>query len=764
LARTAVLVALAGLLVSVSWLRVERGPVPFEELAEVLALALLPIVAAAPGSRRLVVLGLATIAALVALGRVFGVPVTNARPRSGHDFFGPVLGSFKDGTLGFFDTELPFARGELPLMHAVVLLAIFGFSAGAGSLLAARRPVAAVLVLAVAIAWPATIVPGPRPLVIGALGLSALLAILFLVREGARPVRGVLHGAAVALVLVAAALVASTSDAVAKGAFLGWQSWDPYDRPEPPVGVRYVWGSHYRGIAFPEKETVVLRVRTPSGKRSLYWRATTLDDYTGSGWVESLDLSPPEEADEIDAAGRDPLSPRRARNEDNWVRQDVTVEALRDNHLSGAAQPMRWRPPEDSAVRLSRGETAVLPRSLRQDQRYTVWSYVPQARPSQLAKAGTDYPEQIERHLEVVQTIDVPPFGVSGREALMAVFFDQFADDYLMSVHRPLYEQAVQVVGEARTPYAAAVALEAWFRTQGGFAYDEQPPPPAGIEPALVAFLDHRQGYCQHYAGAMALMLRFLGIPARVAAGFTSGTYDEVKREWTVTDHQAHTWVEVYFPGWGWLPFDPTPGRGQLGGAYSPYSSSFNIGDAIRDRDTLGGSATLEALRRQLEGRPGLENPGGLANPGRGGGATTVVRENAPSLLALVALVLGAAFLAVASLKIVRRRMRFASRDPRALAAACRRDLVGFLADQGIDLPESATLADLGRVLEHDYAIETLAFVRTATVARFGPPGEAESAVRRARRELRRIQRQLSGQLGFVSRVRGLVSLRSLAV
>jgi hypothetical protein len=763
LARTVVLVVLAALLVSTSWLRLESGPVPFEELAEMLALALLPIVAAAVGSRRLVVLALGAIAALVALGRVFGVPVTNARPRGDQEFFGPVLGSFKDGALAFFDTELPFARGEFPLMHAVVLLAVFGFFAGAGSLLAARRPVAAVLALAVAVAWPATIVPGPRPLLIGAVGLAAVLAILFLVREGARPLRGVLNGAAVALVLVAAALAASTSEAVAKGAFLGWQSWDPYDRPEPPVGVRYVWSSHYRGIRFPEKETVVLRVRTPGGKRSLYWRATTLDDYTGSGWLESLELSPPEEGDEIDAAGRDPLSVRRARNEDDWVRQDVTVEALRDNHLSGAAQPMRWRPPEGSPLQLSRGETAVLPRSLRQDQRYTVWSYVPQARPSQLAKAGTEYPDEIERYLEVVQTINVPRFAASGRDALMAVFFDQFADDYLVSVHRPLYEQAVQVVGEARTPYAATVALEAWFRTQGGFAYDEQPPTPTGIEPALVAFLDHKRGYCQQYAGTMALMLRFLGIPARVAAGFTSGTYDEVKHEWTVTDHQAHTWVEVYFPGWGWLPFDPTPGRGQLGGAYSPYSSSFNIGDAIRDRNTLGGSATLEALRRQLEARPGLETPGGLSGPG-GGGATTVVRENAPSLLALVALVLGVAFLAVATLKIVRRKLRFASRDPRELAAACRRDLVGFLADQGIDLPESATLAELGRTIERDYAIETRDFVRTATVARFGPPGEAGTALRRARRELRRIRRELSAQLGLVSRARGLVSLRSLAV
>ena len=61
----------------------------------------------------------------------------------------------------------------------------------------------------------------------------------------------------------------------------------------------------------------------------------------------------------------------------------------------------------------------------------------------------------------------------------------------------------------------------------------------------------------------MALMLRMLGVPARVAAGFTSGEYDKGTGEWVVTDHNAHAWVEVWFPGFGWLPFDPTPGRGQ---------------------------------------------------------------------------------------------------------------------------------------------------------------------------------------------------------
>ena len=86
-----------------------------------------------------------------------------------------------------------------------------------------------------------------------------------------------------------------------------------------------------------------------------------------------------------------------------------------------------------------------------------------------------------------------------------------------------------------------------------------------------------RLGYCQHYAGAMAVMLRLLGVPARVAVGFTAGTWKG--GVWTVTDHQGHAWVEAWFDGFGWLAFDPTPGRGTLSAVYTLASDS---ADAVR--------------------------------------------------------------------------------------------------------------------------------------------------------------------------------------
>ena len=93
-----------------------------------------------------------------------------------------------------------------------------------------------------------------------------------------------------------------------------------------------------------------------------------------------------------------------------------------------------------------------------------------------------------------------------------------------------------------------------------GFTYDEVPPPPRQGRAPLDAFLfDSKAGYCQHFSGAMALLLRMGGIPARVVTGFSPGGYSKRKQAWIVRDTDAHSWVEVWFDAWGWVTFDPTP-------------------------------------------------------------------------------------------------------------------------------------------------------------------------------------------------------------
>jgi hypothetical protein len=90
-----------------------------------------------------------------------------------------------------------------------------------------------------------------------------------------------------------------------------------------------------------------------------------------------------------------------------------------------------------------------------------------------------------------------------------------------------------------------------------GYTYNQKPPLNAY---PLVDFLFHKKlGYCQQFSGAMALLLRMGGLPARVAAGFTSGTRNGTSHQWIVSDIDAHAWVEVWFPHYGWVRFDPTP-------------------------------------------------------------------------------------------------------------------------------------------------------------------------------------------------------------
>ncbi len=439
------------------------------------------------------------------------------------------------------------------------------------------------------------------------------------------------------------------------------------------------------------------------------------------------------------------------------------VEALADTHLIAAAQPMRVEFDEPLATRYASGGVVLVPGGLEYQQSYVVRSYVPRVEPEVLAELSARYPAEIGRFLEVIPDVRFPAFGVPARDQLVEQLFRERSFDSLLAEYEPLYEQARQVIEGADRPYVAVAALEAWFRSEGGFVYDETPPP-YGSDPPLVTFvLDHKAGYCQQFAGAMALMLRLLGIPARVAAGFTSGEYDDRRHEWVVTDHNAHTWVEVWFPEYGWLPFDPTPGRGTLAGSYSTSSATFGQGPNFPR--VLGQSGVPpQTLARLLQQRLEGSNTGGASGPGVAVATPEKDGGNALAITGLVFLVLGCALGLLLLVKEIRRRLRFAGRDPRHVASACRRDLEGFLADQRVTFAPSATLEDVGAFVEKRYRVNTDAFVQATQDARFGAPASAEAAAGRARRELRSLLKQVRHQISASGRLRGALNLRSLAV
>jgi transglutaminase-like putative cysteine protease len=126
------------------------------------------------------------------------------------------------------------------------------------------------------------------------------------------------------------------------------------------------------------------------------------------------------------------------------------------------------------------------------------------------------------------------------------------------AVDQRVVRLAARVTAGTHTAFDATVALNRWFTERGnGFRYDLRTTP-GNSGDALGDFLfTGRRGYCEQFASAMAIMLRTLRVPARVAVGFTPGTVIGDSR--LITTEDAHAWVEAWFPGVGWLPFDPTP-------------------------------------------------------------------------------------------------------------------------------------------------------------------------------------------------------------
>lgn len=141
---------------------------------------------------------------------------------------------------------------------------------------------------------------------------------------------------------------------------------------------------------------------------------------------------------------------------------------------------------------------------------------------------------------------------------------------------------AATVTAGAASPYEQALALQNWFRTN--FTYDTDVQLGNSTD-AITAFLRDRRGFCQQFAGTFAVMARSLGLPARVAVGFTPGEL-QADGKYHVYGRHAHAWPEVWFDGIGWIPFEPTPGRG------SSDSEPFTGVPAAQDGSTPTGGGT----------------------------------------------------------------------------------------------------------------------------------------------------------------------------
>ena len=272
-----------------------------------------------------------------------------------------------------------------------------------------------------------------------------------------------------------------------------------------------------------ELEMALLPYGVPVDVPQRYWRSVTYDRYTGLGWENSSEEKIPWQANE--ALARADLYPSEK------VTQTYRLASAPGNDQLGFAvnQPHLVGERHDAVVR----EDGELVGFRLNDQVYSVTSHAPAATLQQLREAGDDYGEEtLERYAQ------------------------------LPTVPQEVIDIAREITADARNAYDKASAIEGYLR---GLEYSLKVPPPPRNRDVVDYFLcDVREGYCDYFATAMVVLCRIVGLPARYVSGYAMGEYDYNVAAYSVTGNNAHAWVEVHFPGLGWIEFEPTPTRARF--------------------------------------------------------------------------------------------------------------------------------------------------------------------------------------------------------
>jgi transglutaminase-like putative cysteine protease len=251
---------------------------------------------------------------------------------------------------------------------------------------------------------------------------------------------------------------------------------------------------------------------------------------------------------------------------------------------------------------------------------------------------------------------------------------------------------ARNVTSQAHTPFAKALALENWFTSAGNFSYTLH-----GAATSTVAFLTNdRQGFCQQYAFAMAVLSRLLGIPSRVAVGYTAGTRAG-HGVWKVTTADAHAWPELYFPTVGWTRFEPTPGGPAAQGTATRPNYPSSVPPIVPPGQQTASPPTTSTKGTNQGGVDNRLGPHVAGGAGGAGGKHSGRGGSFP--VGLVGGLVAAALLVAPGLTRVatrRRRWLTASTDLGSAHAAWR-ELNSTLADYGLDGATSESPRGLAR-------------------------------------------------------------------
>ncbi|MEU5399467.1 DUF3488 and transglutaminase-like domain-containing protein [Streptomyces sp. NPDC005963] len=353
----------------------------------------------------------------------------------------------------------------------------------------------------------------------------------------------------------------------------------------------------------------VMRYRTSAKENDdLYLRFVALDQFDGTTWKSS-------ERKVEDVPDRLPQPPGLSSSvKTTEIRTNITAAGYYEQNWLPLPYPAtevsidgRWRfEPEGRTVVGDRGEDT-------RGAQYTVGSLLVEPTARQLAEA--------------------PPAPADFRREYTKV------PDSLPSVVR---RTAEDVTRSATNDYQRAVMLQDWFARDGGFTYDTQVQSGTGIQ-AITRFLREKQGFCIHFSFTMAAMARTLGIPARVAVGFTPGT-PGADGTVSVSVRDAHAWPELYFEGVGWTRFEPTPSRGNVPRYAQPETpsgapSTPALPEATMTNEASAAPSASDSCAPELRrlGECGAAAPQDVATPTGGGGSLWSVLLTGVTVLAALA-------------------------------------------------------------------------------------------------------------------------------
>lgn len=438
-----------------------------------------------------------------------------------------------------------------------------------------------------------------------------------------------------------------------------------------------------------------------------YWRLLSLDEFDGRVWKLSAEGGSPIQQ----IQGRGPLA-GAASTPGMLLRQRIEIRHLAAPWLPAAFQPVGVDV-EGETIRFDSDRSIItLPDGTRENLQYDVDSQVVQPTPEDLQRV-TDAAWPASGWSQLDRYTRLPP-----------------------NLSPAIGELAGRASENLTTPYTRILAIQNFLRT---FTYDEEAPAGHGSDD-LANFLESRRGYCEQFAGTMAVMVRKLGYPARVTIGFLPG---ELRRDgWRhVTTDDAHSWVEVYFPTFGWLAFEPTPTR--FNPIAQPYTHPVGL-EAAGAQAFLGEVALVQASQVPGALTDALEFERRFGIGRGGGGGTGEDRSRLPLVLFGLA---GAVLLAPVAKSGARRIRRTRARTPRDRVLAWFRYFERHASDLGFNRLEGETIREYGWRLGEDTRIPRAGVERLTSITsealyagrtEASGPGDAATAARAILRELRR--------------------------